>query len=67
MTALQDILKLSTKERLQIIEEIWDSISDEDLQPTTAQKVELDRRLNRLKSGEETLKTWAEVKSKLKK
>ena len=44
---IQDILKLSVAERMQVVEAIWDSIavSPELLPVTDAQRAELDRRL----------------------
>jgi len=44
---IQEILKLSVAERIELVEAIWDSIADapENLPVTAAQKRELDRRL----------------------
>ncbi len=39
-----DIKTLSPEERLALIEEIWDSLSPEDVPVTDAQRAELDRR-----------------------
>lgn len=46
-TELSDILRMSVAERIQLVEDIWDSIaaSPESLPVTDAQKDELDRRL----------------------
>jgi putative addiction module component (TIGR02574 family) len=45
--AKKDILDLSISERIQLVEDIWDSIAQapESLQLTEEQKIELDRRL----------------------
>ena len=46
-----DIHKLTTEERLQLIEELWESLSPEErdrLPLTTEQQEELDRRLDAL-------------------
>lgn len=43
-----DIDKLTREERLDLIEQLWDSLADEDVPLTTAQREELDRRLDRL-------------------
>jgi putative addiction module component (TIGR02574 family) len=46
--AKKDILDLSISERIQLVEDIWDSIAQtpESLQLTEEQKIELDRRLD---------------------
>jgi len=43
--SLQEILKLPTAERLDVIEQIWDSINKEDMAIPESQKKELDRRI----------------------
>lgn len=62
MLSLQEILKLSTAERILMIEKIWDSIERENLEITPTQKEELDRRLARYKDGKTKFFTWSEVK-----
>lgn len=42
---VSEIFKLSVAERIQIVEDIWDSITPEDLELSDAQKSELDKRL----------------------
>lgn len=49
-----DISSLSTEQRLELIEKLWDSLADD---PSTvpvieAQKAELDRRLDAMERGE---------------
>ena len=63
----QEILKLSVAERIQLLEEVWESIaSTPELIPVTdAQKVELDRRRDRFAQGATTTRTWEQVKSNL--
>ena len=46
-TAL-DIDTLTPEERLDLIERLWDSLSDDDVPLTDAQREELDRRLDAL-------------------
>ena len=64
-----NIEALSTKERLDLIEQLWDSLSDDDLELTTAQKTELDRRLtdldNDIAKGRPLGVPWESVKAKL--
>lgn len=43
--ATLDIRRLTPKERLDLIGELWDSLSDQDVPLTPAQEAELDRRL----------------------
>ena len=62
MVNLQEILQLSAAERILIMEKIWDSIERDNLEITTPQKAELDKRLARYKSGQTKFSTWDEVK-----
>jgi len=66
---IQDILKLSVAERIEIVEAIWDSIaaSPERLPVTEAQKRELDRRLAQHRANPEAGRTWEEVSDSLDK
>ncbi len=50
---IHEILSLSVPERIQLVEDIWDSIAavPEALELTEAQKVELDRRLDDLRKN----------------
>jgi putative addiction module component (TIGR02574 family) len=41
-----DIAKLSPEERLELLEQLWDSLSPEAVPMTDAQEEELDRRLD---------------------
>jgi len=40
-----DIARLTPKERLDLIGELWDSLSDEDVRLSPAHEAELDRRM----------------------
>lgn len=46
-TTLEELRALSTAEKIQLVEDLWDLIveSDDDIGLTDAQKAELDRRL----------------------
>lgn len=63
----EEIEQLSVAERVQLAEDIWDSIAaaPETLAITEAQRAELDRRLASL--GQDPLRAipWDEVRSKL--
>lgn len=65
MSNLQNILKLSTAERLLLLEELWNSIAVDEIKVKDTHKKELDRRLARMKRGETAFFTWDEVKKKL--
>lgn len=45
---MTDIEKLTAAERLDLIERLWDSLSDDDIPLSKAQEEELDRRLDEL-------------------
>ena len=68
MTLTQEILKLSVAERIQLVEDLWDSIalSPDQLPVTEAQKAELDRRRQRFEQGATTTRSWEEVKKNLR-
>lgn len=63
-----DIEKLSSEERLRLIEELWESLRRRpDAVPLTrAQQDELDRRLDELDRGETETVPWEEVKRRLR-
>ena len=67
MIRIEDILQLSIDERLDLVEQIWDSItaSDEPLPLTEAQRAELDRRMQAHVQNPGEVETWDEVKSKI--
>lgn len=71
MTYLQEILKLSTSERVLLVEAIWDSIVSEsntnkaDLNPQT--KTMLDERLKTHLKNPTTGSSWQEVKDRVSK
>jgi len=62
--ALRDeILRLPPQERLELLEDIWDSLTPEDIPIPDWHKEELDRRLDDPASGPGL--TWEEVRAKL--
>lgn len=64
-----EILNLSLKERLRLVEEIWNSIaaSPDEIPLTTAQRKELDRRKREHRQNPSAAKPWVEVKARLEK
>lgn len=59
------IKKLSVSERILLAEDIWDSIAEENktFELTSAQKEELDKRLEALKQNPNTGRSWEEIRS----
>ena len=63
----QDILKLKPSERLELVEDIWDSLTDlpDTIPFTPAQKTELDRRIAKYRSNPHGGIPWGEVKDRI--
>lgn len=66
-THLEEVLRLSLEERLQLVEAIWDSIAEhpDSLPVTDAQRAELDRRLADHVKDPESARPWTEVRDSL--
>ena len=64
-----DILELSVAERIQAVEDIWDSIAaiPEALPLTEEQKAELDRRIDAYHRDPAAGSPWAEVRERIRK
>lgn len=60
-----DINELSPDERLRLLERLWDSLSDDEVPLTRAQRTELDRRLDELDKSGPTGIPWEEVLRRL--
>lgn len=67
--AIEEILNLGVKERLELLEEIWDSIAahPEVIPLTVAQRKELDRRKREHRRDPSQAKAWSEVHNRLEK
>lgn len=67
-TQLTDILQMSVAERIQLAEDIWDSIAavPEALPLTDAERQELDRRLELYARNPDEGIPWDELKDKLR-
>ncbi len=63
---MQDILKLSVTERLNLMQQIWNTIDTSSVEISAAQKKELDKRMERVNNDETTFSTWADVKKRLR-
>jgi len=61
------IQNLSVTEKIQLIEDIWDSIATEpdELTLTKAQKRELDKRIENLKRNPDQGSTWEDSKKRI--
>jgi putative addiction module component (TIGR02574 family) len=62
---LADIASLSVDERIRLVEAIWDSIASQpgQLELTTAQRNELERRLKEHLSAPQATIPWDEIKA----
>lgn len=68
-TQLSDILQMSVAERIQLAEDIWDSIAafPEAVSVTNDQKEELDRRLEAHAQNPSEGISWDELREKVRK
>ena len=60
-----ELEQLSPAERLALIEQLWDSLADEDLPLTTAQEAELERRMADAQHQGAPMVTWEQLRSEL--
>lgn len=58
---------LSAKQRLELLERLWDSLSEEDIPLTDAQRAELDRRLEDMERNPGDAEPWEVVRERLRK
>ena len=68
-TQLEDILQLSVSERIQLAEDIWDSIAanPESLPLSDADRQELDRRLESYARNPDEGVPWDDLKKRVRK
>jgi len=64
----EDLLSLSISERIQLVQDLWDSIIEvpEQLPLTDEQKTELDRRMHNYQKNPEPGDSWHIVKNRIK-
>ena len=62
-----DVSRLSISERIQLVQDIWDSIptASDALPITEAQRQELDRRLEMYEQNPASASSWDEVKQRI--
>ena len=65
--SVADVLELSISERIQLVEDIWDSIANvpQSVPLTAAQREELDRRLEDYRQHPDEGSPWEEVRSRI--
>jgi putative addiction module component (TIGR02574 family) len=63
---LNNLSKYSNAEKIVLAEQLWDSISKNELEISDELKMELDIRLQNFEEGKSELYTWDEVKNHLK-
>lgn len=64
---IKDIEKYSAAEKIALAEQLWDSVTKEDIQLTKEIEQELDYRLSLVEENKTEYYTWDEVKAHLKK
>jgi putative addiction module component (TIGR02574 family) len=64
----KELFQLSAAERLELVEELWDSIADEDkaLELTPEQREDLDRRLAEADADPTGGSPWDEVRERIR-
>ncbi|HEY7301277.1 MAG TPA: addiction module protein [Xanthobacteraceae bacterium] len=63
---LKELLELSAEERLELVQDLWDSIADENLPPLTEEQMaEMDRRIAEHEKHPERASPWEEVRARL--
>jgi putative addiction module component (TIGR02574 family) len=59
------VLNLSVSDRLELIEALWDTLSDDDIPVTPEERALLDARLADLEANPDDQSPWQEVKARL--
>ena len=69
MELIKQARNLSIPDRIRLVEEIWDTIAEENeaFELTDAQKLELDRRLESARNNPGQGRTWDEIKAEFMK
>jgi putative addiction module component (TIGR02574 family) len=62
---LAEALKLSPSDRLQLIEALWDTLSEEDIPVTPEERALLDARLADLEANPGDQSPWSEVRARI--
>ena len=59
---IKDLDKITTAEKIVLVEQLWDSISKKDIELSSEIKWELDFRLQKVEEGRAEYFTWQDVK-----
>ena len=62
---LAEVLKLSPSDRLQLIEALWDTLSEADIPVTAEDRALLDERLADLEQNPSAQSPWSDVRARL--
>ena len=67
MSHLDQLRELPVSERIQLVEDLWDTIAEkpEDIRLSQAQMEELDRRLDRLAESPDEGTDWSELRARI--
>jgi putative addiction module component (TIGR02574 family) len=60
-----ELARLSPRQRLDLIESLWESLEDEDVPVTDAQRAELDRRIAGFDQDQTHTISWDQLKAEL--
>jgi putative addiction module component (TIGR02574 family) len=61
-----ELARLSPRQRLDLIESLWESLDDEDVPVTDAQRAELDRRIAGFDQDRKHSIPWNQLKAELR-
>ena len=59
---IKDLDKITTAEKIVLVEQLWDSVSKKDIDLSSELKSELDFRLQKVEEGRAEYFTWQDVK-----
>ncbi|MCK8142250.1 addiction module protein [Flavobacterium sp. I-SCBP12n] len=59
---IKDLNKITTAEKIVLVEQLWDSVSKKDIDLSSELKSELDFRLQKVEEGRAEYFTWQDVK-----
>ena len=62
---LAKVTSLSAADRLELVGEVWDTLSDDDFAVTNAERALVDARLADIESNPDDQSPWPEVKARL--
>lgn len=62
---LEEARKMSPAERLQLISQLWDTLSEEDIPVSSEERALLDARVEDLETNPQDQSPWPEVKARL--